>query len=169
METAQFYGIVSGISFTLHGLWWVVVQSKGDWRRDRARRLLSYIVSIHFLLPGTMSLLSIIAPGVALVWQLTFAVAGAFGMAGVLLTLKALRAEHDAPRMVSVMQWVVLPVYGFVTLLALLPGLPAGLGLELSALQVEAIVVTVILVFGVQSAWVLMVEPPREHSHATGA
>ncbi len=116
-----------------------------------------------------MSLLSIIAPGVALVWQLTFAVAGAFGMAGVLLTLKALRAEHDAPRMVSVMQWVVLPVYGFVTLLALLPGLPAGLGLELSALQVEAIVVTLILVFGVQSAWILMVEPPREHSHATGA
>ncbi|MBA2255212.1 MAG: hypothetical protein H0W07_08870 [Chloroflexi bacterium] len=166
METAAFYGIVSGISFTLHGLWWVVVQSKGDWRKDRARRLLSYIVSIHFLLPGTMSLLSIIAPGVALVWQLTFAAAGALGVAGVVLTLQALRAEHDTPRMVALMQWVVLPVYAIVTLLALVPGLPGTLGLALTALQVEAIVVTAILVFGVQSAWVLMVEPPREAATA---
>jgi len=166
METAAFYGIVSGISFTLHGLWWVVVQSKGDWRKDRARRLLSYIVSIHFLLPGTMSLLSIIAPGVALVWQLTFAAAGALGVTGVVLTLQALRAEHDTPRMVALMQWVVLPVYAIVTLLALVPGLPGTLGLALTALQVEAIVVTAILVFGVQSAWVLMVEPPREAATA---
>ena len=166
METAAFYGIVSGISFTLHGLWWVVVQSKGDWRKDRARRLLSYIVSIHFLLPGTMSLLSIIAPGVALVWQLTFAAAGALGVAGVVLTLQALRAEHDTPRMVALMQWVVLPVYAIVTLLALVPGLPGTLGLALTVLQVEAIVVTAILVFGVQSAWVLMVEPPREAATA---
>jgi hypothetical protein len=130
-------------------------------RRDRARRLLAYIVSIHFLLPGTMSLLSIIAPDISLVWQVTFATAGVLGVVGVVLTLRALRAEYDAPRAVALMQWIVLPVYAVVTLLALAPGLPSAVGLALTALQVEAMVVTAILVFGVQSAWVLMVEPPR--------
>jgi hypothetical protein len=156
-----FYTVAGAVAFTLHGLWWVVVQSKPDWRQDRSRRLLAYVVSLHFLLPGAMSLLSIVAPDTPLVWQLVFTAAGLLGVVGVLLLLQAVREEHDAPHLVAAIQWAVLPVYVLVTILALLPGIPSAIGLPLSALQVEAIVVTAVLIFGVQSAWLLMIEPPR--------
>ena len=51
MSTETFYTVVGGISFTLLGLWWVVVISRKEWQHSRARRMLAYAVSLHFLLP----------------------------------------------------------------------------------------------------------------------
>ena len=48
METQTFYTTVGSISFTLLGLWWVVVQSRDAWRTDPARRRMAYAVSLHF-------------------------------------------------------------------------------------------------------------------------
>jgi hypothetical protein len=159
VDLTTFYATVGGISFTLHGLWWVVVMSKREWQQQRPRRLMAYVVSMHFLLPGMMSLLSIIAPDEPLLWRTTFALAGLLGVVGVLLVLRTLREEHDTPSLVRLIQVLVLPVYGLITVLALFPELPATLGLGLRAIQVEAIITTVLLFFGVQSAWVLMLEP----------
>ena len=85
MTTQAFYAAVAGISFTLLGLWWVVVITRTEWRQSPARRLLAYTVSLHFLLPGMMSILSIIAPDEPLVWRTVFSLAGALGVAGVIL------------------------------------------------------------------------------------
>jgi hypothetical protein len=156
-----FYTVAGAVAFTLYGLWWIVVQAKPEWRQDRARRLLAYVVSLHFLLPGAMSLLSVVAPNSPLVWQTVFTAAGILGIMGVAMVLRAVREDHDAPWLVATIQWVVLPVYVLITILALAPGIPSAIGLPLSGLQVEAIVVTAVLIFGVQSAWFLMVEPPR--------
>ena len=52
-------------------------------------------------------------------------------------------------------------VYIGITLLALAPTIPATLGLKLTGIQVEAILVSLLLFFGVQGAWILMVEPVR--------
>jgi hypothetical protein len=57
---------------------------------------------------------------------------------------------------------VVLPIYIAIVVLALVPTLPADLGLALSAIQVEAILVSLVLFLGVQAAWILLVEPPRD-------
>jgi len=46
-------------------------------------------------------------------------------------------------------------------LLALVPTIPADLGLKLTGIQVEAILVSLLIFFGVQGAWILMVEPVR--------
>jgi len=159
MDLTTFYATVGGISFTLHGLWWVVVMSKKEWQLQRARRLLAYVVSLHFLVPGMMSLLSIVAPDQPLLWRATFAIAGLLGLVGVVLVLRTLREEHDTPGLVRLIQVLVLPVYVAITVLALFPELPATLGIGLKATQVEAIITTVLLFFGVQSAWVLMLEP----------
>ncbi len=158
MPTDTFYAAVTTISFTLLGLWWVVVEGRPGWRRQPARRLLAYLVSLHFLLPGAMSVLSLVSPDVGLVWRISFAVSGTIGVLGVLLVIRALIEEADCPRIVRGIQWIVLPIYVLITALAVAPDLIAGLGLRLSALQVEAIIVAILLFFGVQSAWVLMIE-----------
>ena len=168
MSTEAFYAAVAGISFTLLGLWWVVVISRTEWRQSQARRMLAYAVSLHFLLPGMMSILSIIAPDEPLVWRCVFSLAGLLGVFGVILFRRALIEDHDTPRLAIVVEWVVLPIYICITLLALVPTIPADLGLKLTGIQVEAILVSLLIFFGVQGAWILMVEPVRPSGSGGG-
>ncbi len=166
MPTDTFYTVVGGIGFTLHGLWWVVVQGRPEWSRNRSRRLLAYVVGLHLLIPALTSLLSLIAPEEPWLWRAAFVTAGLVGILGVLLVLRAIREDLDAPALARTVQWFVLPVYALITILAIDPSLPGTLGLGLSALQVEAIVVTVLIFFGVEAAWILMVEPRRTDADA---
>lgn len=161
MTQDTFYQSVSAASFTLLGLWLVVVQGRREWRFDPPRRRMAYVVALHFLLPGAMSILALAAPEQAIVWRVSFAAAGAIGIVGVALITRTLREDHDSPRIVLWLQLVVLPVYILITGLAIAPGLPAAAGLALTALQVEAIVLSLLLFFGVQAAWFLLVEPTR--------
>ena len=55
-------------------------------------RGMAYVVSLHFALPGAMSLLSLVAPDVPALWRITFATAGAAGLIG-----SGLRRRDDAP------------------------------------------------------------------------
>jgi len=162
MSQEAFYGTVSTASFTLVGLWLVVVQARPAWRFDPDRRRMAYVVSLHFLLPGAMSVIALAAPDQAVVWRVSFAAAGAIGVAGVALMVRAMREDHDAPRIVRWLQLVVLPAYLLVTALAIAPGIVAAAGLVLTPLEVEALVLSLLLFFGVQSAWFLLVEPTRE-------
>lgn len=66
METQTFYTTVGAISFTLLGLWWVVVMGREAWQINLARRRMAYAISLHFALPGAMSILSLVAPDVGL-------------------------------------------------------------------------------------------------------
>ena len=162
MDIATFYTTVSAISFTLLGLWWVVVQTREEWRRIAARRRMAYVVSLHFLLPGAMSVLSLIAPDVTFLWRVTFATAGILGMIGAVTVLRTVREEYDAPRAARIIEWVAIPIYGLVTVVALVPELLANLGSSLQPLQIEGLILTILIILGVQLAWILMVEPTRE-------
>ena len=54
-----FYQSVATVSFTLLGLWWVVLQLKfKEGRGDARRRRHAYGVALFFLLPGVMSMVS---------------------------------------------------------------------------------------------------------------
>jgi hypothetical protein len=169
MTSDVFYTTVSTASFTLLGLWLVVVQARPAWRFDRARRQMAYVVSLHFLLPGAMSVLALAAPDQSWVWRASFAIAGMIGIFGVGLIARTLREDSDCPNIVRWLQWVVLPVYALVTLLAVVPGIIEALGLGLTPLQTEALVLAFLLFFGVQSAWFLLIEPTREERRAEAA
>jgi hypothetical protein len=162
MPQDVFYQSVSTASFTLLGLWLVVVQARDEWRFVVARRRMAYVVSLHFLLPGAMSVLALAAPDQAIVWRVSFAVAGAIGVVGVALIAQTLRQDADAPKVVRWLQWVVLPIYLVITGVAIAPGLVAAVGLAMTPLQVEAVVLSLLLFFGVQTAWFLLLEPTRE-------
>ena len=76
MDLNAFYATVSTISFTLLGLWWVVVQSRPALWEDPTHRRMAYAISFHFLLPGMMAILSMIAPDSPFLWRTTFTLAG---------------------------------------------------------------------------------------------
>ncbi len=155
-----FYVTVSTVSFTLLGLWWVVVQARAPLWRGEGHRRMAYAISLHFLLPGVMSILSLVAPDVPWLWRVIFATAGAIGLVGAVYFARTLRQEHDCPRIVRVVEWVVIPIYAVVTAIALAPEFVRSLGLELTPLQIEGIILAVLLFLGVQAAWVLLIEPP---------
>lgn len=162
MDTQAFYTTVSGVSFTLLGLWWVVVQSRDEWRRIAARRRMAYAVSLHFLLPGAMSVLSLVAPDVAFLWRVTFTTAGILGVLGAIAVLRTLREEYDTPRLATAIEWIAIPIYALVAIVALMPERVRDLGLGLSPIQVEGVILSILILFGGQIAWILMVEPTRE-------
>ncbi len=167
METQTFYTTVGSISFTLLGLWWVVVQGRDSWRTNPSRRRMAYAVSLHFLLPGAMSILSLVAPDLGLLWRVTFAAAGVLGVIGASYVVRTLREEHDSPRIAQTIELIAIPIYGLVAVIALVPELVNRLGIGLTALQAEAIILSILVFFGVQSAWILMLEPLRVDAAAT--
>lgn len=161
MPNETFYTVLSSVSFTLLGLWWVVVQSNEGWRRDPGRRAMAWAVSMHFVLPGAMSILALAAPGVGWLWRAAFVAAGLLGVAGVGWFIRTLREEYDAPTLLRVIEHVALPVYVVITALALFPDVARVLVPDLQPIQVEGLIVAILVFMGVQAAWILTIEPPR--------
>jgi hypothetical protein len=155
VDVNTFYSVLAGLSFTLLGLWWVACQSRMAWLIDRVGRGMAYVVSLHFALPGAMSLLSLVAPDVPLLWRLTFATAGLAGLVGSGLVAATMRRRTSDAGLVVLLQWVAMPIYGIVTLVAISPTIVGGLGLGLAPLQVEGISLVILVLLGTQSAWLV--------------
>lgn len=152
MELKEFYGIVSGINFTLLGLWWVAIRERKE-LADRVGRRLAYLVSLGFVIPGTVSLLSQVAPEKPALWRVSFAIAGVAGAIGMVLLGNAVSRRFGAPVLAGVLRFAAAPAYALVTLVALFPGLTRPL--DLLPLQGEAILLCLIIFLGVQAAWVV--------------
>lgn len=165
MDVASFYGIVSGLSFTLLGLWFVVADRHKEWFRVPVRRRMAYVVSLHFMLPGTMSVLSLVAPDIPAVWRIVFALCGIAGIVGGVLVADALRAEYGRSRLAAVVMVVSLPLYIFIVIFAIVPTASGLVGLQ--PRQVEAILIAGILLLGLHAAWFLTTQPAPEREEAT--
>src|SRR4029453_881719 len=80
MDTSTFYSAASALCFTLLGFWWVVVQFRhAELTRDAAARRFTFLVSLHFIVPGLVSLASLLATGP--MWRIAFGLAGLTGLA----------------------------------------------------------------------------------------
>jgi hypothetical protein len=77
----DFYIAFATISFTLLGLWFIVVQTRhAEWRGSAVHRRRAFAVSLHFALPGVMGLLSLIDPNSRDLWRAAFAVVAIGGV-----------------------------------------------------------------------------------------
>jgi hypothetical protein len=159
VDVNAFYGILAGLSFTLLGLWWVACQGQMTWIADRVGRGMAYVVSLHFVLPGAMSLLSLVAPDQPILWRVAFATAGVSGLIGTGLMALTMRRRAPGTALLRIIQWIALPMYAVVMLVALAPDALAGLGLGLAPLQVEALTLVLLLLLGTQSAWLVTFAP----------
>ena len=146
----EFYASVAQASFTLLGLWWVLLQIRHDaWFRDVAYRRGVYDISLYFLLPGMMALGSLLAVEEPTIWRVSFATMGVLGVVESALLLAGMRGLHDRGPLAAVADWVSLVVYALVVLVAVWRTLPQDLGLGLLPLQVEGILVTILLFLGI--------------------
>src|SRR3712207_9092241 len=98
LDIDRFYQSVTQVSFTLLGLWWVVVQMKfrggaGDPRRRRH----AYGVATFFLLPAVMSLISGIKNDHSTLWRVAFGSMALLGVAGGGLFLRAGGSRSTGP------------------------------------------------------------------------
>jgi hypothetical protein len=165
VDTGTFYATTSAVSFTLLGFWWVVVQFRHEeMTQDAGRRRLAFVVSLHFILPGLMSLGALLTGDAPIVWRLTFGLAGIAGMLAVLVASRGIENATGAIAAIGRAEWIALPLYAVLTLVAIRPDLvqPA---IGLIPLQVEGVVMTLLVFFGIVFAWALFTEP---HPQTTG-
>lgn len=161
MDTGTFYATTSAVSFTLLGFWWVVVQFRHEeMTQDRGRRRLAFVVSLHFILPGLMSLGSLLTADAPVVWRLTFGSAGIAGMIAVVLASRGITDPTGAIAAIRRYEWFALPLYAVITLVAIRPDLVRTM-IGLEPLQVEGTIMTLLVFLGIVFAWALFTEPHR--------
>lgn len=169
MDLTAFYQTVSGLSFTLLGLWWVVAQKHKSWFFDRNSRRMAYVVSLHLMVPGATSVLSLVDPGGSFFWRLVFAISGLCGLVGAVMVAGTLSEEYGRRRLAAGLLLVALPVYVAFTLVAIVPDISTLF--DMTARQLEGVLVALLLLLGLHAAWFLTMEPTaadRERFAATG-
>jgi hypothetical protein len=156
-----FYTTVAGASFTLLGLWWVVLQVRHEeWMRTRAGRTLGYDVTLFFLFPGAMSLLSLVSGDTTIIWQVGFIIASILGGVGALIAIFLLLNDRLIPGKHPILvgtHMATVVIYTLVIVFAWDPNLPSDLGWQVKPLQVEGILLTALLMLALNFAYVMLV------------
>lgn len=148
----DFYIAFGTVCFTLLGLWLIVVQTRhAEWRGVAAYRRRAYGVALHFSLPGLMSLLSLIDPASMALWRVSFAVVAGSGAVVLLLV------RGPLPSMVGRIAYLAaVAFYALIAVIAAVPSVVADVGMSARPLRVEAVLLTILVFFGVNVAWLLL-------------
>jgi hypothetical protein len=141
----DFYIAFSPVCFSLLALWLVVIQIHQVWVADEPHWRRSYAVSLHFALPGMMSLLALIEPQNPDVWRISFACISLGGAA--VLLLFGSRSLPGSKRVDHVVQAAAIALYLAIGVLACLPG---------GKLHVEAVLLIMLVFLGFNVAMRLM-------------
>ena len=161
MDIGAFYSVVASTCFILLGLWWSVVKDRADLLKDAVKRDLAFGVFLSFLIPGAMSLLAQVGGEARWFWRLIFAIAALLGIIFTLrLIVKTPPAAGLKPGFFRRNRWVVAAVYLLILVFAIVPGLAEGIGLQ--GLQVEAIMLSLLVIIAHGLAWDFMTEPPSQ-------
>lgn len=148
----EFYATLAQVSFTVLGLWLVVIQlRRSEWRHSRSRRLGARAVAIDFALPGVMSLLVLANPESALLWRVSFAVFAALGALGLALLIGDSETDGNGGRLTRWAQLSALILAIVIALVAMLAAPIAG-DLGIAPLQVEAVLLSLLLLVGINVA-----------------
>lgn len=159
MDTSTFYATTAALCFTLLGFWWVTVQFRhAELTRDPVARRFTFLVSLHFLIPGLVSLASLLGSGI--LWQIAFGLGGLIGIAAVVVGVGT--KLHPGPlRRLGASAWLGVPAYAVATIVAIAPDLTQTL-FNIEPLQAEGLVVVAILLLGTLLAWFLFTAPTAD-------
>jgi hypothetical protein len=158
MDLSGVYEIMSGICFALTGLWWNVVEGRKDWLDNSQMRSLAGGVYASFLIPGAMSIGAQIGGENKLVWRTVFVILALTGMFFTTRLLARIR-KMPHPGLFARSRWLVIVLYLVVLVLGLFPSLAAPTGL--APIQVEAFLLTIIILTGHGLAWEMMTRKPE--------
>jgi hypothetical protein len=156
MAEGTFYTAAASTSFALLGFWWVVVSHRyTDWLRLPARRRQAYSISMYFMLPALMSLAALVGPKG--IWRIAFGASAVLGFIEISAALARADREGLGARVRAFLA-LALPLFAVIFAVAIHPALPKNLGISLTPLETEAIMVVILLLLGVNFAWWLLFE-----------
>jgi cytochrome bd-type quinol oxidase subunit 2 len=162
MDQSAFYGVVAATNFTLLGLWWVAVKDRDDLTgRDGRGGSMAYLVSLQFVVAAAVSLFAQVAPEITAVWRTGFSIAGLIGAVGIALLAIQFRARTDAKAMPWILGGAGVPLYILVSVVALFPDVVDAVDLALSPIEAEGLLLSIIVILGVQEAWFVSMTPTR--------
>lgn len=162
-----FYTTVAQASFTLLALWWVLLQIRHDqWMTDPYYRQGVYDISFYFLLAGMMSLTSLLAGDDTSVWEVSFAIFGIVGVIESVLVLRRRSGTRVAGPLMLAGDVLSVALYAMVALVAIWPGEPERLGIDLEPLKVEGILVAALILLGVVLASAIFMTTGPEDARA---
>ncbi|HEY8325295.1 MAG: hypothetical protein ACHQ1E_04205 [Ktedonobacterales bacterium] len=165
-QLEAFYQTVSQVCFTLLGFWLIVLQTKyQEWSGKAERRRMIVNISLYFLLPGTMSLLAMLAIQAIAIWRVAFVITSAVGAVETLLMLRAIQqsSKHSSKqrttstRVALLIRMVELILFTLIALVGVFPQVFNRVGL--TALTVAGVLLTLMVVGGVALMWTYLVEP----------
>lgn len=165
-QLETFYQTVSQVCFTLLGFWLIVLQTKyQEWSGKAERRRMIVNISLYFLLPGTMSLLAMLAIQAIAIWRVAFVITSAVGAVETLLMLRAIQqsSKHSSKhrttstRVALLIRMVELILFTLIALVGVFPQVFNRVGL--TALTVAGVLLTLMVVGGVALMWTYLVEP----------
>jgi hypothetical protein len=161
MDISTFYALFSATCFALLGFWWNLLQGNPHWLRDPDTRSAVGGVYLSFLLPALMGLFAQVGgPGTTTIWRISFVAIAAVGLVATLRALRGSRASavDDRPNRLAA---VVL--YGLVAVVGVVP--EAGRLVNLTGIQVEAILLILLVLLGHGLVWRFMTAGPTEGRH----
>ena len=159
---SSFYQAFAPISFTLLGLWLIVVQTRhAEWRRSATQRRRTYAITLNFAFPGLMSLLSLVDPRSQTIWRVSFAAVSILGVVALVGLGWVTRGGGRTGLLPTAALLTAALLYALVAVVAIAPGVVSGLGIDLTPLRVEAILLSLLVFLGVNVAWLLMFDEPE--------
>ncbi len=165
MALQTFYQTVAQLSFTLLGLWWIVLQTKySEWIGSHRRRRMASGISLYFLLPGSMSLFALLAVSNRVIWQVAFTIAGIAGLAVVMAFRLGVSGSTDdglgRAWVWRAAQLLTYLLYAAIALVALFADAINAQGI--TPLTVEGTLVSLLVVLGLTLAWAYFISPAGE-------
>jgi hypothetical protein len=161
MDISTFYALFSATCFAMLGFWWNLLQGNPHWLRDPHTRTAVGGVYLSFLLPALMGLFAQVGgPGTTTVWRISFVAIAAVGLVATLRALPGGRssAVGDRPdRLVAIVLYALVAVVGVVP--------ETGKLVNLTAIQVEAILLILLVLLGHGLVWRFMTVGPPEGRH----
>jgi hypothetical protein len=162
---SDFYPAFSSTCFVVLTLWLMMVQQRyGDWGGDRQMMRRAFAIGLYFSLPGFMSLIALVDPTSALLWEWTYTLVALSGAAVIAALFKL-----DHYRLTTAAYPAAFVLYlaiGFIAIVALNQH-PAH-----TENRVDQVLLCVLLFLGVNMAWLLFMSSHKKDdagSEARGA
>ena len=155
-QLETFYQTVSQVCFTLLGFWLIVLQTKyQEWSGKRERRRMIVNISLYFLLPGTMSLLAMLAIQATAIWRVAFVVTSALGAIETVFMLRSFTRQKRVYGVAVLVRALELVLFALIAVIGLFPQAFNRFGL--TALTVAGVLLTLIVVGGVALMWIYLI------------
>jgi hypothetical protein len=157
-QLETFYQTVSQVCFTLLGFWLIVLQTKyQEWSGNRERRRMIVNVSLYFLLPGTMSLLAMLAIQATAIWRVAFVVTSVLGAVESLFMVRNLQQRERSYWVAILLRAIEVVLFALIAVVGLFPDLFRIA--RLTPLTVAGVLLTLIVVAGIALMWIYLIAP----------